>query len=204
MKYFLIHGYGLALSVTEKSIPKNGGFYSFDEEIGINEAYAYVWAKEVKRGRFTPFNLWKQLKLYYEERKISESETESDRLRLSLIKTSPQVIVAHSSGARLVLSYLRKHSLPASVEGLVFVQADISPREWGDVRLPSSIKFLNFWCWWDQSLLVSMILNRYIPLGLFSKTKFSRFYPFNQLPNPHQDICKDMKFKKILLLEFNS
>jgi pimeloyl-ACP methyl ester carboxylesterase len=201
MKYFLIHGYGKSLDLFDSKIPANGGFDIFDEEIAHKEAYPYIWAITVDRKRLSHLNPFAQLQLYYAERKKASSDKELKKLYASLEKNQPKIIIAHSTGARLIMNYLKQHSLPRSVESLVFVQADISEREWQKVALPLRIRFHSFWCWWDQALISSMILNRYLPMGLYSQKPYSRFYPLRMLPNPHQDIWRDEKFKQLLQKE---
>lgn len=201
MKYFLIHGYGKALDLFDSRISANGGFYIFDEEITRKEAYPYIWAIAVDRKRLSHLNPFAQLQLYYEERKKASAKEELKKLYDSLEKNQPKIIIAHSTGARLIMNYLDQYSFPRSVQRLIFVQADISEFEWQKAALPPKIRLHNFWCWWDQALVSSMILNRYLPMGLYSQKPYSQFYPLRMLPNPHQDIWRDEKFKEIIKKE---
>jgi pimeloyl-ACP methyl ester carboxylesterase len=199
MKYFLIHGYGKALDLFEHSIPSNGGFYIFDEEITREEAYVHHWAEQIERRRLTALNPFTQLKLYYQERVKTESPAEIKRLHDTLQEKQPIIIITHSSGARLLMNYLKSYSLPESVQKVILVQADISQKEWLACPLPTQVEWRNFWCWWDQALITSMIVNQYIPMGLYTRDHtYSQFYPLRMLPNPHQDIWRDKKFKQIL------
>lgn len=199
MQYFLIHGYGKALDIQESNIPENGGFYIFDNEITENKAYPYIWAETVQRNFLTPYNLIAQIQLYYRERHKAEDIKEHQRLQQELTAQKPKIIIAHSSGARLLVKYLATYTLPKSVKQIIFVQADISKTELQTNPIPSQIQFTNFWCYWDPALITSMLLNRYIPIGLYPpEPKHSRFYPLYKLPNPHQNIWKDHKFKQII------
>lgn len=202
MKYFLIHGYGKALDLFESVIPANGGFDIFDEEIALGEAYVHHWAEQIERRRLTAWSPLTQLKLYYQERIKTQSPAEHERLYQVLTDGEPKVIITHSSGARLLMNYLKSYSLPESVKKVILVQADISPKEWQECNLPPEVAYKNFWCWWDQALISSMILNRYIPWGLYSNDRtYSQFYALRMLPNPHQDIWRDRKFKEIIKKE---
>ncbi|MEX0598808.1 MAG: hypothetical protein WD512_20155 [Candidatus Paceibacterota bacterium] len=199
MQYFLIHGYGKALDIQEPNIPANGGFYIFDTEISNQQAYPYIWAEEIKRNRFTPYNLIIQLQLYYKERAKSQDSKECQKLNYQLSKYNPKTIIAHSSGARLLVNYLVDYKLPSSVQNIIFVQADISRRELDSAKISSKINFINFWCWWDPALITSTLLNRCIPIGLYSsQLPQAKFYPLHHLPNPHQDIWRDHKFKQVI------
>jgi hypothetical protein len=200
MQYFLIHGYGKALDIQEPNIPTNGGFYIFDTEISNQKAYPYIWAEEIVRNRLTPYNLITQLQLYYKERAKTHNPAEHQRLKQELSKHKPKTIIAHSSGARLLVNYLVDYQLPPSVQIIIFVQADISKRELDSANLPTNkVKLINFWCWWDPALITSTLLNRYIPIGLYPpQRQDSKFYPLHNLPNPHQDIWRDNKFKAVI------
>lgn len=199
MQYFLIHGYGKALDIQEPTIPANGGFYIFDNEITQKQAYPYIWAEPVKRNFLTPYNLIAQIQLYYRERYKTEQHSEHQRLYQELEAQKPKIIIAHSSGARLLVKYLATYKLPQSVKQIIFVQADISREELNSANLPTQAKFINFWCWWDPALITSTLLNRYIPIGLYPpQRQNSKFYPLYKLPNPHQDIWKDNKFKQAI------
>lgn len=199
MKYFLIHGYGKALDLFEHGIPSNGGFYIFDEDIARKEAYVHHWAEQIERRKLTAWSPLIQLKLYYQERRKTESPAEHERLHQMLTEKQPKIIITHSSGARLLMNYLQMYNLPESVRRIILVQADLSEKEWQSCNLPAQITCRNFWCWWDQALVSSMILNRYIPWGLYSSDRtYSQFHALRMLPNPHQDIWRDLKFKQLL------
>ena len=199
MQYFLIHGYGKALDIQEPDIPKNGGFYIFDNEITKRQAYPYIWAEPVQRNFLTPYNLIAQIQLYYRERYKTEDTKEHQRLKQELSTHKPKTIIAHSSGARLLVNYLIYYKLPKSVQSIIFVQADISREELNLANLPIQAKFINFWCWWDPALITSTLLNRYIPIGLYPpQRQESKFYPLHNLPNPHQDIWRDHQFKQVI------
>ena len=199
MQYFLIHGYGKALDIQEPNIPANGGFYIFDTEISTQQAYPYIWAEDVKRNQFTPYNLIAQLQLYYKEKDKTQNPAEHQRLKQELSTHKPKTIIAHSSGARLLVNYLIYYKLPKSVQSIIFVQADISREELNLANLPIQAKFINFWCWWDPALITSTLLNRYIPIGLYPpQRQESKFYPLHNLPNPHQDIWRDHQFKQAI------
>lgn len=199
MQYFLIHGYGKALDIQEPTIPANGGFYIFDTDISTKQAYPYIWAEEIKRNKFTPYNLITQLQLYYKERAKTQNPAEHQRLKQELSKYKPKTIIAHSSGVRLLVNYLASYTLPESVQSIIFVQADISRRELDTSKIPSKTKLISFWCWWDPALISSTLLNRYIPIGLYpSQLPQSIFYPLHNLPNPHQDIWRDQQFKQAI------
>ena len=199
MQYFLIHGYGKALDIQEPNIPENGGFYIFDNEITKRQAYPYIWAETVQRNFLTPYNLIAQIQLYYRERYKAEDIREHQKLNQALSSQKPKIIIAHSSGARLLVKYLATYTLPKSVKQIIFVQADISKTELQVNPIPAQIQFTNFWCYWDPALITSMLLNRYIPIGLYPpEPQYSQFYPLYKLPNPHQNIWKDHKFKQII------
>jgi hypothetical protein len=148
---------------------------------------------------FTPYNLITQLQLYYKERDKTQNPAEHQRLKQELFKQQPKIIIAHSSGARLLIKYLVDYRLPPSVQSIIFVQADISREELTSANLPTQVKFINFWCWWDPALITSTLLNRYIPIGLYPpQRQDSKFYPLYKLPNPHQDIWRDYQFKQAI------
>ncbi len=196
-KYFLIHGFGKALDLGEPEIPTNGGFYTFDTELETGEAYAFVWAQEYSRKWLNPLNLYQQLRLYYLERALTDSELLQSRLIQELLDYQPEVIIAHSLGARLLSNALDQNnaSLPSSVQRIILCQADIP--EWTYVR--ESLQIDSYHCWWDIALWSSVVLSQKIPLGLFSNSQSqvqSHFRGLYRGWNLHQDIWRDERYKE--------
>lgn len=204
-KYFLIHGYGKALDIGESSIPQNAGFYTFDTEITQEEAYPFVWSLEYPRKRLRPFLPQHQLRLYFRERSATESLDLQMKLREDIDTQQPQIIIAHSLGARLLHSTLldKDYILPPSVSHILLCQADIPQWKYQS----NKISVHSFYCWWDIALWSSASLSLSIPIGLFPLKQDEVHHWFRGLYrgwNLHQDIWRDGSYKKDILNKIQS
>ncbi len=197
-KYFLIHGYGQALIVGMPSIPQNGGFYTFDQEIHSGNAYPFVWALTYPRGQFTALSLIHQWRLYRQEQQYIQTIELQNRLYNELLEQQPQVIIAHSMGAQLLCNTLSTYTLPTSVQCIIFVQADVHRWDASQVSIP----ILNLYCWWDIALWSSSLLKLKTPYGLIppqNQQIQSYFRGLYRGWNKHQDIWRDERYKADIL-----
>jgi len=198
MKYFLIHGYGKSLDIREDSIPDNLGFYIFDNEIRNQEAYVFKWAITDHRNFFSKINLFSQVNLYHKERDRISDLFWQQRLFDQMNLNKPEIIICHSMGCKFFINTIQKYKLIPSIKKVVFVLADISQEDNLNILLKKEIDFINIYCFWDNALISSMIINLYKPIGLFGIKKNddnNLFWKLNYGVNLHQDIWRDDNFK---------
>jgi len=198
MKYFLIHGYGKSLDIREKIIPKNLGFYIFDNELNNKDAYVFNWSIGNHRSFISKINIISQLKLYYKEKSKIEKSIYQKKLFEKINELKPEIMICHSMGCKFFLDTIKKYGLNKSIKQVIFVLADIPQNTDLTILSKGDLKFKNIYCWWDNALLSSMLLNRYKPIGLFGipyHRKFNIFWRLNYGINLHQDIWRDNNFK---------
>lgn len=198
MKYFLIHGYGKSLDIREKKIPKNLGFYIFDYEIYNKEAYVFNWAINNHRSFFSKINIISQVKLYYQEKARIKKTIWQKKLFDEINELKPEIIICHSMGSKFFLDTITNYGLNKSIKKIIFVLADIPQNTNFTILLNNNIKFVNIYCFWDNALLSSMLINQYMPIGLFgikNSKETNLFWNLNYGINLHQDIWRDPTFK---------
>lgn len=199
MKYYLIHGYGRALNFSEKEVPANMGFYIFDEELKSGQAKVFDWAIRVKRNFWSLYNPVTQIRLYYKEKKKAEYKSLQSQLWQNLQKDNPEIVICHSLGCQLFLNTIKNFGSLESIKKVIFVFADLPNNQ----KLENlKTELINFYCYWDNALLASSLLNLYLPLGLLGAkdTEVKNvFYKLTKGPNLHQQIWRDNNFKMNLL-----
>jgi hypothetical protein len=197
MKCYLLHGYGLALSVGYKTVPSNCGFEIFEKEIEKGDVRVFDWAMRYPRTKFSSYNLVEQYKLYRQEQKWIEDAGLQEKVWRDMTKFQPEVVICHSTGCRLFWNLYQKFGELESVKLVIFVQADMPMQK---ELLEVDFKLINIHCVWDQALVSSTVINKYIPIGLSGGEGLKNiFWPLTKGPNPHQDVWRDAKFKFKLL-----
>jgi hypothetical protein len=200
----LVHGYGMALDLDEPEIPDNGSFSAFDPEINAGKALPFVWAETMPRGAFTPYNASAQYTLYRREKASIFGSVLQHKLEDAIAESQPRVIIAHSLGCYLVRNLLVHCTIPESLTYVVFLQADI-PRS---VPIPhiTGLDMVNFWCWWDTSLLSSVVVNQRIPIGLTGSTDpYVRnvFVPIDKHIRGHARLLANRAYKRRIYQEID-
>jgi len=162
----LIHGFatGLNVSIFRTARGPEAGFYGFRNLIERGIAKPFRWDEREN------VSFWKSLlpmtyiTVYEREREKVRSETTLTALDTFLRDEQPRVVVCHSMGCALFLSFLTRNELPASVRHVVFIQADV-PR---DAALPASANaaWHNLYCPWDPTLFASALYHRTWRAGL--------------------------------------
>lgn len=162
----LIHGFatGLDVSVFRARKGADAGFGGFRRAVEEGRARAFRWDVAEHISFWKALSPFTYLNVYRREQAQIYSETMHEALATFLQRERPHVIVCHSMGCALLLSFLARHTLPTSVRHVVFVQADI-PR---DTVIPSSaaVTWHNLYCPWDPTLLASSLLHRTTRSGL--------------------------------------
>ena len=156
----LIHGFatGLDLPPFRPARGANAGFLGFGKQIENGGAKPFRWDERESLSFWKSFSPFAYLDVYRRETKLIRDEKTHAELDAFLALEQPRIIVCHSMGCALLLAFLERHALPASVRHVVFVQADI-PRT---AALPSvpSVSWHNLFCPWDPTLLVSSFYHR--------------------------------------------
>lgn len=161
----LIHGFatGLNLSVIRTARGREAGFFGFKGLIEKGVAKPFRWDAIENVSFWKALSPLTYLTVYRREREMVQSEETHAALDAFLRDERPSVIVCHSMGCALLLSFLSRHTLPSSVRHVVFVQADI-PR---DTPLPAapSVTWHNLHCPWDPTLFASALYHRSVRAG---------------------------------------
>jgi hypothetical protein len=178
--------------------------------IDSGEIDIFNWSEGEHKIKF--YELLEILFLYRSERKMIHNKTSgltkklSDQIQIGEYTT----IITHSMGGELLQTSIQQYGLPESVKSIYDLQSDapVNSQPLGSEilhRLESAqLKWYNYHCFWDQSLLASVILNLRIPVGLFgSKHKYIQnvFYPLRDGPDLHTSIIKNPKLIKKICLE---
>lgn len=161
----LIPGYATDLTIKgfRSARATDAGFSAFRTLISQAHAVAFRWGIPRTLSFFATLTLVPILTLYRNEEQHAITKQTMSNLKTFLTAHEPEVIVAHSLGARLVMEYCRHHTLPPSVKRIVLCQADMPT-----VTPPHhhQVEILHIYCPWDPSLIISSILHRDIRAGL--------------------------------------
>ncbi len=195
----LIHGYGVRATypIIRPKEDKYLGFGGFSNLLEAGNTHLFVWGCAVKYSFLDMLNPFKYLQLYNQEKKLACSKDILQQLHNQIQSQNIQTIVCHSMGGYLVQQYLDSFDLPNSVKKIIIVQADIS--RMSRFNTPNNVSVINLYCPWDQALWESVVVNRYIPAGLFgltSSTISNTFFPLYKDINLHESSIKD---KNILM-----
>ncbi len=161
----LIHGFatGLDLSVIRAARGTEAGFFGFTDLIEKGIAKPFRWDERESLSFWKSLSPLTYLAVYKREAESIRSETTLAALDAFFKDEKPRVVVCHSMGCALLLSYLSRRALPPSVRHVVFIQADI-PR---DMTLPTSanVTWHNLFCPWDPTLFASSLYHRSVRAG---------------------------------------
>jgi pimeloyl-ACP methyl ester carboxylesterase len=191
----LIHGFatGLNVSVIRRAKGTDAGFRGFRKLIGRGIAKAFRWDVPEHISFPKAFSPSTYLGVYRREMNAAQDKKTHPALETFLHDEQPRVIVCHSMGCSLLLSYLVQRPLPASVRHIVFVQADVSVST--SLPKPHGVIWHNLYCPWDPTLLLSAILHHDIRAGLArikSQNTQNRFTPLFGW-NPHTSSIRSQK-----------
>lgn len=201
----LIHGFatGIRFSIFRKACGDDAGFTAFRPAVESGEAKAFRWDIKEMATFWQSLNPRYSWRIYHRERKIAESEETHQALQTFLETEKPEIVVCHSMGAYLLLKYLTRHPLPSSVRAVVFNQADIDPAAFilPPSLLPSlesgAIRFVNVYCPWDVTLLLSALVSGSRKAGLVPVPRprlENAFFPLIKPWNSHTSAIRDNRF----------
>ncbi|MFW5719402.1 MAG: hypothetical protein ACOCXT_00015 [Candidatus Dojkabacteria bacterium] len=157
------------------------------------------------------FEVANPLKTYLREKKIVSKSAAQVQLYEKIQRERITTLICHSMGAFLVFNMINNPDLglPGCVKTIVLVQADIprtllinNPEVYSRLQ-KKHLHFLNYHCFWDITLCLSGIINRYKPAGLFgyqpegsdiSTLITNRFFPLNRSLNVHNSSIGDRRF----------
>lgn len=171
-KVVLVPGYATELEVQHLRRPRgiDAGFSAFHRHMRQGNTVAFRWGIARTLSPIAALLGVPTLALYREEEVRAVAPATLSAFATFLTQEQPNVIVAHSLGARLVTAYCRNHTLPASVTRIVLCQADMAPE---DLYTHDRVDVVNVYCPWDPSLAISAILHGGARAGL------------HKLPNVH-------------------
>ncbi len=199
-KIVLIHGYGANIDSPFHRINQELDFKAFKRHLQNGDAKIYIWSEDtVNLSLFKSLNPFIYQKIYKQDRKKATSNENLKRLHNFLSQEKPEILVCHSLGSHMILSYLEHYQLPANVKKIFLVQADVPHnRKIPDVHAA----IYNVFCYWDVTLVLSMIVNWYIPAGLIGlkNSKNNIFFPLYKRPNLHLSSIGDTDLLKKLNL----
>jgi hypothetical protein len=201
-KTMLIHGYGALASYPMKrpEVTAHLGFRVFQNQLSKGQSVLFRWGKERNYSFWEILNPFEYLRLYRNEKQLAQHPQTFENLALDLAKYQPETIICHSMGGFLFQQFSLTNSLPTSVKQILLIQADMSR----SVKIPTSWEQLivkNVWCFWDQALWESVLVNRYIPAGLFGiKSIYIQniFIPLYRTLNLHESPLNDPKLLEII------
>lgn len=197
-KILLVPGYGTGVlrSVFKQHVSELRGFEIFKN----TSTQVFCWGRDDNYSFLQAINPKIAIDLYFIEREMVYGD-ELQKQYLKYLRThKPQVIVAHSMGTVLTLEILKKHRLPF-VKKIIFVQSDIRfdyENQNALQKISEQYDLHNVWCFWDQALLTSVVLNRLIPLGLRPAPYFTNhFIPLWRTLNLHESSINDPKLLEL-------
>lgn len=209
MKIVIIHGYAADMEMgwSRPSLGYDAGFRAFRPLLDSGEAVMFRWGEHICFSAIHYINPFAHLRVYRTEKNKAVSDKLQREFSEFLDRERPDTLVCHSMGSYLLVNYINKYGLPDFIKKIIFVQADIPARtaiSRHDIIRRAEKKELyiyNYHCWWDITLISSMVLNGYIPLGLTrSKAGYvnSRFFPLYRTINLHQSSMNDKKFIELI------
>jgi hypothetical protein len=149
--------------------------------------------------------------VYFEEKTWVKSNLETENLHKKILYFEPEIIVCHSMGGFLLEKYLQqKKDLPNSVKQVITLMSDgevsfILPKIIQTKVQNQNLKWLNYHCFWDLTLICSVIINQKFPAGVFGyKSKYitNKFYFLTKtFPDFHTSLIKKSKKLPIWLRE---
>jgi hypothetical protein len=199
-KILLVPGYGTEVTkqFTRPELSKMRGFEVFANQ---QNCELFSWGLQAHLSLWNNLNPVFAVTQYITEKKMVYSTELLDRFIGQLKSTQPEIIVAHSLGTVLTLRGLQ-HYLPLSLKEVVFVQSDLRMTFENTqfiTRLGEHVTFKNIWCFWDQALLSSMIINRSMPLGLIKTSQMKNYFvPLYKTINLHESSLSDKKLLNIV------
>lgn len=210
MKIALIHGYAvdMEIGILRRRLGRDAGFAAFRRLLDSGDAVLFRWAEHMRFSSIHYINPFAHLRVYNVEKNKAVSDKLHQEFSEFLDRERPDTLVCHSMGSYLLMNYINKFGLPDFIRKVVFVQGDIPAGT--VISNPDIIKRLenkelaiyNYYCWWDITLISSMILNRYVPLGLTGsrlKHIHNRFFPLYKKINLHQSSMNDDKLIELIM-----
>ncbi|MDQ5951309.1 MAG: hypothetical protein QG639_586 [Patescibacteria group bacterium] len=164
-KIVLVHGYGAGLTHSQSPLPIHLGFSAFYEGLVAKEVAMFSWYQTEVHSVTSFLNPRFHYQTYQQEKVAAQSPSVLKSFKTFIEAQTPEIVVCHSLGSFLFLSYMKKYVEPSSIKKVVFVQADI-PDTMNIPPNPNHIQFVNAYCPWDPALLVSKMLHGYTPAGL--------------------------------------
>ncbi len=209
MKIVIIHGYAvdMEMGVFRRRLGYDAGFAAFRSLLDSGDAVMFRWGEHMRFSSLHYINPFAHLRVYNVEKKKATSDRLQHEFSEFMNKEKPDTIVCHSMGSYLLINYINKYGLPDYVRKIVFVQGDIPAGTL--ITHPDVVRRLedreltiyNYHCWWDITLISSILINGYIPVGVGGgrfKHITNRFFPLYRTINLHQSSMNDRKLIELI------
>jgi len=208
-----LHGcfVGSKYSIFREAQLADGGLQALSKEIKSGELNYYCWAVDQNEYSFwQSCNPFCYLNTYLVENKYILTKPATDSLYKELAAKNPEIILTHSAGNRFLFEALNQFGPNPKLKKIITLSSDlptnfkITNQDFIAGLETKKIIWENYYCFWDQALLSSSILNLGFRAGQFgAKSQFVKniFYPLKPSLNFHTSVLNDAKFlKKVLTI----
>lgn len=203
----LIHGFGVSIKTPFIEKTAKSEFSIFKDELENGTASIFDWSIKNELKFYHLINPFNYIKIYLKEKQRASDKNLLLEFKNYLFNSNSEVLLIHSLGNLLLFEYLKKYNLPKSIKYIISLQADIANNfeiSNEDLLLrmeKNQTKWINYYFPFDPALLISMVINSYLPLGLVAKKNNlfinKKFISFKNI-NIHKSALSDLDFKKEL------
>lgn len=203
----LIHGYGTHIeSAFAQPRGRTAGFYAFEQLMDHGVVDVFRWEIPFKLKFPQNINPFYLLTIYQREKAQLDNKNVFERLDATIKDNNIEILISHSLGSQLLLQYLQNYTPPTSVKRIITIQSDM-PRTFQlpiviENRLKNgALRWDNYWCWWDQALFASCVVNRSWRagvVGVHHPLVHNSFFPLYRDGNLHISTIIDPEFVKRL------
>ncbi len=171
--YKVLYIHGFATNITHlfkiKQFTKKELFPALFRIFAENEVYTFRWGLDL---HLNIKNIWEIYNLYQKEKKLAKDNNLLFQLHCVIDTFKPKIIICHSIGCYLFINYIKKFNLSKNIAKIVFIQADLPKKQKLSIKITKPLKnkkleFINFYCYWDDSLTISSIINKKLRAGSF-------------------------------------
>lgn len=206
----LLHGFAIEaeFSFFRPALGPDAGFEAFRAEVERGEVGVFRWGIPRHFAFWQIITVGSILKLYREEERRAADPEWQQKLFRYLEDGQIETIVCHSLGCRFLFDTINRYGVPSALKKIVFVQADVAQSQTVtnqqaiDKLHDGSLKLVNVYCAWDQSLIASSILTGRMRYGMAKVIRpyvQNVFMPLKTLPNLHTCSIKSKELHEFIL-----
>lgn len=162
---------GLDYSIFIQKDLKYGTFWGVKDLIDEGKIDLFFWSKRSMFAKFWQLN--KVLEFYFlEKHQVSNDVELLQNLFSKIVENNYTTIVAHSMGCELLYKMTEKYGLPKNVKNIYTLASDNpSNTQVHNIEVKHNLNkgnlvWQNYYCYWDQMLIISWFLNKKFPAGL--------------------------------------